>query len=83
VSEEVYVVDIDRVVLTAGVGVAAGLSVPGPELEAAIARELASSPLPPGRTIRSSVTASSPPTDLAQMVARGVADAVGRGGTRG
>jgi hypothetical protein len=81
-SDEVYVVEIDRVVLTAGLGVAR-TSVLRPALEDAVARELADSPLPAGRTIRSSVTASAPATDVAHMVARGVADAVGREGTRG
>ena len=82
-SGEVYVVEIDRVVVTGGLEVAASPLALGPALEDAVARELANSPLPAGRTMRTSVAASAPTTDVAQMVARGVADAVGRGGARG
>lgn len=81
-SDELYVVEIDRVVLTAGLGVER-TSVLRPALEDAVARELVDSPLPAGRSIRSSVMASAPATDVAHMVARGVADAVGRGRARG
>ncbi len=83
-----YHIDVDRVVV-AGAGTE---NLDASELRAliehAVARDLADTPLPGGRTMRASVQVAAPPLaggaeSVASAVASGIARAVGGGSSRG